>query len=1106
MLSIHLLGRFEVLRDGVPLPPQAWRRRRPADLLKLIALSPDHRLARDRVIDTLWPDKDPGAGANNLHRALYDLRLVLGGRWVDIEGAYVVLQPDCTVDVDAFEAAVTTGGEEGRRTAVTLYRGDLAPEDPESPWLQTRRRLLRTRFAEVAGVVAHEAAARGEAPEAVTILRRLLAADPAAEEGHRLLMELLAAGGSRSDALRQYDEAVRALRAAGRGLPGEPLRRLRDAIERREVGPAVTPAPVDGARRASQRLLGVADPPPLRGRKPQLDSATALLAHGSGVLVLLGEAGVGKTRFAIELARVAQQRGTSVLAGSACTLHPSAPFAPFAAAFADEAREVPTAPPNPFEADASAPALQPDAERTRLFGAVAHAIAAAGRGGPVLLLLDDLHAADESSLNLLHYLALRAATLQLTVIATCRETAIRAGAPIQTALAHLDADRLARGLRLPRLALAASAERLADVLADPPPPEVVARICQVTDGNPFLIEQVAQAWHEGGRQAVPDDPASALRTRLARLDDASGRFLAAAAVIGNRFSLDLAAHAAGLERNEALSAFLGCVEARYLRDGSAPPCFAGTLVREEVLASLDPALRASLHRAVAQALEAAAARPGTEEAPADELAWHWREGFDAASAFRHLVAAGHRASACGGTREALGFHEAALALANQVGFGAPSRYELLESIGRGRLALGELGGAVDAFHTAEALEVPGGSRLAEELRGRTRRCAALAAAVGGDLAASHREIDLGLAAADGGEEQAGLLLLRARLRWHEGRFELARAAAEEGLAEAQRLGQVDLIARGRELVALSRAALGEEPALPAARTGPADRRHADPLVDPAVDASLILWDGALSGDVPSQELLRLATLELSHCRARADGEGAAIPLFATGSILLSLGDVAGAILPLEEALQLFRSGGSTIGEALALERLGVLRDRTGRMVEGMELEADGLAVAERSTLRHHLVVRLLAAQARNRLAAGSLHDAETIAREAADAAVRHGLCAVCETSLRPLLVRIALDRDRPDDADREARLLEALADARGGRLLRALARLTRARISAATGRKDEALGLLAEAQGGFEALGRRYGVAQCARAAGRLGSARDAAAEALLATDLAYFA
>src|SRR5512147_830590 len=104
-LRLFLLGRFEVVRADAPIPAHAWRRRRPADLLKLVALAPDRAMSRDVAIDTLWPEKDPASGANNLHRALYDLRQILGGRFVDIERGQLALRPDVWVDVDAFEHA-----------------------------------------------------------------------------------------------------------------------------------------------------------------------------------------------------------------------------------------------------------------------------------------------------------------------------------------------------------------------------------------------------------------------------------------------------------------------------------------------------------------------------------------------------------------------------------------------------------------------------------------------------------------------------------------------------------------------------------------------------------------------------------------------------------------------------------------------------------------------------------------------------------------------------------------------------------------------------------------------------------------------------------------
>jgi DNA-binding SARP family transcriptional activator len=82
---VHLLGRFEVEPSAEILPPQSWRRRRPADLLKIVAVAPSRAMHREQAIERLWPDKTLEDGANNLHRALHDLRRVLGGPWVFLD-------------------------------------------------------------------------------------------------------------------------------------------------------------------------------------------------------------------------------------------------------------------------------------------------------------------------------------------------------------------------------------------------------------------------------------------------------------------------------------------------------------------------------------------------------------------------------------------------------------------------------------------------------------------------------------------------------------------------------------------------------------------------------------------------------------------------------------------------------------------------------------------------------------------------------------------------------------------------------------------------------------------------------------------------------------
>ena len=261
VLRVYLLGRFEVVRDDAPIPAHAWRRRRPADLLKLVALAPGRLLSRDQVVETLWPEKDPASGANNLHRALYDLRQILGARWVDIARGEVSLDPDAWVDVDAFEAAAGRGDLAGLAQAVALYQGDLCPDDADAPWLAARRAALRERFVVAASPVARSAAADGDAAAALTLLHRLAELRPGDEDPHRVAVRLLAACGRRAEALRHLDASERALRAAGRS-PSDELRALREAIQRGEVGPK-EPRPRTGVgsvvprrRRASPSSAG----------------------------------------------------------------------------------------------------------------------------------------------------------------------------------------------------------------------------------------------------------------------------------------------------------------------------------------------------------------------------------------------------------------------------------------------------------------------------------------------------------------------------------------------------------------------------------------------------------------------------------------------------------------------------------------------------------------------------------------------------------------------------------------------------------------------------------------------------------------------------------
>jgi DNA-binding SARP family transcriptional activator/tetratricopeptide (TPR) repeat protein len=1074
-MEVFLLGRFEVARRGDLIPRSSWKRRRPADVLKLVAIAPGRALAREEVISTLWPDRDPASGANNLHRALYDLRQVLGGRFVDLERGFVSLRPDVWLDVEAFEAAARSGEPDEAREAIALYEGDLCPEDREAPWLAKRREALRARMAAIALPLARAAAERGDAEVAIPLLRRVLDAGSAAREPRKLLLRVLAETGQRDEALRQFDTCEASLRDRGVAVDAE-LRALRDAVARGEIGP--TGEGRDGYRHSARRLLGTTEPAPVRGRSSSLLLFESLIEQGAGTLVLLGEPGVGKTRLAVEGARIAQEAGALVLTAT-CEPLRAMPYAPFADLVAEcgsrGSRAV-----DPFAAHHPA-GLPPEAEKKRLFDAVGAALAAVGGGRPIYVLLDDLHRIDESSANLFHFLARSAHALGLMLVGTCREDAVHSGAPVQMLLAHLDCERLARGIRVQRLDLDASRAQLADLLGEVPSEALAARFYRVTDGNPFYTEELARSFKESGCVRIPDRPASAIAERLSHLEPSAVALLEAAAVAG-RFDLEIARRATGLGAREVVGALELTLEARILDGDGSGYHFHHSLTRAAVYENLPAARRSALHRAVADAIEArvTAAQGGVEDV-SEELAHHRRAGDQPDRAFAHLVEAGRRAAARAGLREANAFFEGALALGDGVGASGPRRLELLESLGEVRLALADLAGAARAFDVAAGLSDASGWRPSPEARARTRSGAALALLASGRAAEARARIEAAVADAlcGAGRERARTSLLQAELAWHEGRLGDAVAAARRAEEEARGLGELALAARARDVWASAATALGDPP--PASGLDPVEAEGAE---EP-FPVHLALWENELLGDRPLGEIEAQVSAYRAQVTARRSVAGVAVAVTIGGAIAARAGRLDAAEDALREAVRLQRELGSALGEAIATDALARLLTARGRPEEAMALLGEGALVAERSRLRRHTLTRLQTALAQNRLAAGAIYAAEDAVRQASEILARHGECLVCHALFRPVAIRVALLRGRLREAEREADDLDALAARRGGRGLAAVAREARGRVLAGLGRAADAATALVEAADAHDARGALFDGARAAALAAR---------------------
>ena len=299
---IELLGRFSVALDDVPVPPEAWRSRRGADLVKLLALAPDHRLPRGVLMEQLWPESDPHASGTNLRKAVHFARLATGGpRVVDHQQDVLVLWPGAEVhtDVEAFESAaheaITTGEQACCRAAATAYRSGLLPEDRYQEWVAEPRERLHRLYLDVL--------------RAGGLWDLLLRADPTDEQAARALMAAHLDAGQRREAIRCFEHLREALRdRLGLGPDPDTVALLERALA---AEGAPQPTPQERAHALLARALMHANRGEVQAGEEAADRARSI-ALDAGLGRELGEAatilaktammqGVWQQRFADEL-------------------------------------------------------------------------------------------------------------------------------------------------------------------------------------------------------------------------------------------------------------------------------------------------------------------------------------------------------------------------------------------------------------------------------------------------------------------------------------------------------------------------------------------------------------------------------------------------------------------------------------------------------------------------------------------------------------------------------------------------------------------------------------------------------------------------------------
>ncbi len=252
-LEIRLFGRFEVLRDGVPLPESSWGRRKTKTLLKILLTRPGAVFTQDQLIETLYGGENPQAKAHNLRGRISQLRHALEpdlkargqSSFILRSGQGYSFDPTaCRIDTEAFRERLTTAIEaeesgkwalaiEAYDTALALYRGNALAEDPYEEWSLPMREELRGQHLRAIARVAHCYAQMHEFDRAGEWCERALAIDPAAEPVIRQRMEYAYHAGEQGRALRIYAEGVAALEER---LAVEPSEETTDLFRQIENG------------------------------------------------------------------------------------------------------------------------------------------------------------------------------------------------------------------------------------------------------------------------------------------------------------------------------------------------------------------------------------------------------------------------------------------------------------------------------------------------------------------------------------------------------------------------------------------------------------------------------------------------------------------------------------------------------------------------------------------------------------------------------------------------------------------------------------------------------------------------------------------------------
>jgi DNA-binding SARP family transcriptional activator len=740
-MDFCILGPLEVFDDGRRVAVGGARQRA---LLAVLVIHANETLGTERLIDELWGERPPATATKTVQVHISRLRKALepsgSGRremLVTRENGYELQVEPERIDSHRFEQLIVAGrrelvaGRPGRalsllEEALSLWRGPPLVEFSYERVAQAEiARLDELRVGALEELIEAKLAL-GRHAEAVAALEGLIREHPYRERLRAQLMLALYRCDRQADALQAYQNARRMLVEELGIEPGQRLRELEAGILTQDQSLTIA-----GRSRAAEEPIAEVMGPVFVGRQAELAELLgglddAFAGHGR-LFLLVGEPGVGKSRLAEELTRHARARGARLLMGRCWEAGGAPAFWPWVqslrlylqASDRDDlvsqlgpgAADVAAIVPELYDLiPGLAPRTAPDSEgaRFRLFHATAEFLRRASQTDPVVLVLDDLHAADTPSLLMLQFIARELASMHVLVIAAMRDVDPVPGERLTAMTTELAREPVMRRISLRGFSESEVAEYVQLTAAEAASAELAAELHAETEGNPLFVAELVRlsslegVRHEPGRAvrlAIPQSVRDVISRRLAHLPPDCHRILELASVLGREVDVEPLARMADVSVDMLLDTLDAAIAARVFDDGPGVADrirFAHVLIRDTLYDRLTIARRVRMHRL---AVDALAALYGDDAgAHLAELAHHAIAARDFERALRYAWRAGDLALALLAFEEAARLYQRALdALERPVVADEKSRCELLLSLGEAQGRAGNTPAAKAAF-------------------------------------------------------------------------------------------------------------------------------------------------------------------------------------------------------------------------------------------------------------------------------------------------------------------------------------------------------------------------------------------------------------------------